>query len=79
MRSTMTVQPDDECEAGFTPKPEPLGAIEKSSAHMVKADVPLEGGGGLLPSSKAARVRASGGNCIVTDGPFAETKELASG
>ena len=45
---------------------------------MVKAGVLLETGG-LLPSSKGARVRVSGGKLTVTDGPFAETKELVGG
>jgi len=35
--------------------------------------------GGLLPSANGARVRVSGGKMTVTDGPFAETKELIGG
>ena len=34
---------------------------------------------GCLPSALGARVRSSGGNVIVTDGPFAETKEIIAG
>jgi hypothetical protein len=36
-------------------------------------------GEGLHPSSKAKRVKFTGGNRIVTDGPFAETRELIAG
>jgi hypothetical protein len=36
-------------------------------------------GEGLHPSSKAKRIKFSGGNRIVTDGPFAETRELIAG
>jgi hypothetical protein len=45
---------------------------------MAKAGILLQSGG-LLPSSTGARVRVSGGKLTVTDGPFAETKELIGG
>ena len=45
---------------------------------MTRRGVPLQSGG-LLPSSKGARVKVSGGKLSVTDGPFAETKELIGG
>ena len=45
---------------------------------MTKAGVLLQSGG-LLPSSRGARVRVAGGKATVTDGPFAETKELIGG
>jgi hypothetical protein len=46
--------------------------------ELVKAGVMLAGEG-LHPSSKGARVRFSGSNRTVIDGPFAETKELIAG
>ena len=78
MRFLMMVKADQNYEAGLPPNPELLGAIGKLNDEMVKAGVLLETGG-LLPSSRGARVRASGGKLTVTDGPFAETKELVGG
>jgi len=78
MRFMMMVKGDKDYEAGVPPKPELLAAIGKLTADMVKAGVVLETGG-LLPSASGARVRASGGTLFVTDGPFAETKELVGG
>lgn len=78
MRFMMMVKGDNDYEAGLPPKPELIAAIGKLSEDMVKAGVLLETGG-LLPSSRGARVRASGGKVFVTDGPFAETKELVGG
>jgi hypothetical protein len=78
MRFMVMVKADKDYEAGLPPKPELLAAIGKLSQDMVKAGVLLETGG-LLPSSRGARVRASGGKLSVTDGPFAETKELVGG
>ena len=79
MRFMMMVKGGDkDYEAGLPPKPELIAAIGKLADDMVKAGVLLETGG-LLPSSKGARVRASGGKLSVTDGPFAETKELVGG
>ena len=78
MRFMMMVKGDKDYEAGLPPKPELLAAIGKLKQDMVKAGVVLETGG-LLPSASGARVRASGGKLFVTDGPFAETKELVGG
>ena len=78
MRFMVMVKADKDYEAGLPPKPELLAAIGKLSHDMVKAGVLLETGG-LLPSSRGARVRASGGKLSVTDGPFTETKELVGG
>jgi hypothetical protein len=50
----------------------------KYNEELVKAGVLLDGAG-LQPSSKGAKVTFSGGNPQVTDGPFAETKELIAG
>ena len=78
MRFMMIVKADPSYEAGGPPNPALLAAIGKLSAEMTNAGVLLQSGG-LLPSSKGARVRASGGKMTVTDGPFAETKELVGG
>src|SRR6476661_6836001 len=78
MQFMVMVKADSDFEAGRPPNPELLGAIGKLSEDMIKAGV-LLATGGLLPSSKGARVRASGGKMTVTDGPFAETKELIGG
>jgi len=65
-------------EAGRLPSQELLAAISKYNEELVKAGIML-GGEGLQQSSKGARVRFSGDKRIVTDGPFAETKELVAG
>jgi len=52
--------------------------MHEYNEQLVKAGVMLAGEG-LHPSSKGARVRFSGGDRTVTDGPFAETKELVAG
>ena len=79
MRFMMMVKANQDYEAGLPPNPELLGAIGKLTEDMTKAGV-LVGTGGLLPSAKGgARVRVAGGKLTVTDGPFAETKELIGG
>ncbi|HVO90678.1 MAG TPA: YciI family protein [Casimicrobiaceae bacterium] len=78
MRFMMMVKAGRDYEAGVPPKPELIQAIEALSEKLRKAGALLETGG-LLPSSKGARVRASGGRVSVTDGPFTETKELVGG
>jgi hypothetical protein len=78
MRFMMIVKADQAYEAGRPPVPALIAAIGKHSEEMAKAGVLLQSGG-LLPSSKGARVQVSGGKMTVTDGPFAETKELIGG
>jgi len=65
-------------EAGIMPSPELLGAMAKFNEELMKAGVMLAGEG-LQASSKGARVKFAGDKRIVTDGPFAETKELIAG
>jgi hypothetical protein len=61
------------------PPPEPLmAAIAKLGEEAMRAGVMVETGG-LLPSAMGARVRLSAGKLIVSDGPFAESKELIGG
>ena len=78
MRFMVIVKATKESEAGKMPSEELLSAMAKFNEEMVKAGVMLEGNG-LQPSSKGARVRFSGDERTVIDGPFAETKELVAG
>jgi hypothetical protein len=64
--------------AGGPPRPDAMAEHEKYNEELVKAGVLLDGAG-LQPSSKGARVTFPGGTPRVTDGPFAETKELVAG
>jgi len=72
------VKASPESEAGVLPDQKILAAMGKYNEELVKAGVMLAGEG-LHASSKGARVRFSGDKRIVTDGPFAETKELIAG
>ena len=65
-------------ESGPPPKLEDLTEMGKFNDELTKAGV-LLAADGLQPSSKGARVKFSGQKRIVTDGPFAETKELVAG
>ena len=65
-------------EAGVLPDEKLLAAMGKYNEELVRAGIMLAGEG-LQPSSKGARVRFSGSKRTVTDGPFAETKELIAG
>ena len=69
-----------ESEADAIPSAELMDAMATYNMEMMKAGVFL-GGDGLQPSAKGARVSISreGGKPVVTDGPFAETKELIAG
>ena len=78
MRFMVIVKASKDSEAGTMPSEEMLGAMAKFNEEMVKAGVMLDGNG-LQPSSKGARIRFSGKNRTVIDGPFAETKELVAG
>jgi hypothetical protein len=78
MRCMVIVKANEESEAGVMPSQEILTAMGKFNEHLVKAGVMLSGDG-LHPSSKGKRVKFPGGKISVTDGPFAETKELIAG
>ena len=77
-RFMVMVKATKESEDGQMPSQELLAAMGKYNEELVKAGVMLEGEG-LAPSSKGARVRFSGTDRAVVDGPFAETKELIAG
>ena len=78
MRFMMLVKATKDLEAGVWPDEKLLSEMAKWTEELVKAGAQLEGGR-LQPSSKGARVRFSGSKRMVTDGPFAETKELVAG
>ena len=78
MRFMIIVKADKNSEAGMMPSQELLTEMGKYNEELVNAGVMLAGEG-LHPSSKGARVKFSGTQRTVTDGPFAETKELIAG
>lgn len=78
MRFMIFVKATKNSEAGVMPSQELLTAMLKYNEELMKAGVIL-GGEGLHPSSKGTRVKFSGNKRTVTDGPFAETKELVAG
>ncbi len=78
MRVMVFVPGDRRSEAGEMPTAELIGKMMKFNEELVKAGVMLDGQG-LTPTSSAKRVRFSGKDRTVIDGPFAETKELVAG
>ena len=78
MRFMMLVKASKDSEAGALPSKELLAAMGQFNEEMAKAGV-LLAGEGLQASSKGARITFSGSKRTVTDGPFAETKELLAG
>ena len=78
MRVMVLVKATKDSEAGKKPTKELMAEMGKFNEQLVKAGVMLDGGG-LRPTSKAARVRFTGAERKVLDGPFAETKELVAG
>ena len=78
MRVLVIVKASPESEAGQMPTESLLAEMGKFNEQLVNAGVMLAGEG-LQPSSKGKRVRFSGRDRTVTDGPFAETKELVAG
>ena len=78
MRFMVMVKASKDSEAGRMPSQELLTAMGKFNEELVKAGI-MQAGEGLQPSSKGARVRFVGDKRVVTDGPFAETKELVAG
>ena len=78
MRVMVIIKANEDSEAGVMPSETMLTEMGKFNEELVKAGVMLDGDG-LHPTSKAKRVKFSGGKRIVTDGPFAETRELIAG
>lgn len=78
MRVMVIVRASEESEAGVLPKTELIAAMGKFNEELVKAGV-MQAGEGLHSSSKGKRIKFSGGKHTITDGPFAEAKELIAG
>ena len=78
MRVMVIVKASKESEAGEMPSEKILTDMGKFNEELVKAGV-MQAGEGLHPSSRGKRVKFSGANRTVSDGPFAETKELIAG
>jgi hypothetical protein len=78
MRVMVIVKATEDSEAGVMPSEQLLTEMGKYNEELVKAGIMLAGEG-LHPSSKGKRVRFSGNQRTVVDGPFAETKELIAG
>ena len=78
MRVMVIVKASKESEAGEMPSEQLLREMGNYNEQLVNAGIMLAGEG-LHPTSKAKRVRFSGANRTVIDGPFAETKELIAG
>lgn len=78
MRFMVFVPGSPESEAGEKPSTELLEAMTRYNEELVKAGVML-GGDGLLPASEGVRIRFDGEQRTVTDGPFAEAKEVVAG
>lgn len=78
MRVMVLGKATKETESGAMPTAEAWEAMERYQEELVKAGI-VVAAEGLMPSSMGARVRCSGQDRIVTDGPFTETKELVAG
>jgi hypothetical protein len=78
MKVMVIVKANEDSEAGVLPSTEILTKMGKYNEQLVKAGVMLAAEG-LQSSAKGKRVKFSGNNRVVTDGPFAETKELIAG
>jgi hypothetical protein len=78
MRFMMIMFPGPDAEKGLLPDPKLMEDMGKFNEEMVKAGMMLAGEG-LHPTSAGARVRFTGGKAQVSDGPFAEAKEVIGG
>lgn len=78
MKFMVIVKSSKECEAGRLPSKEMLVAMGKYNEELAEAGV-LLGMEGLQPSANGSRVKFAGKSRVVTDGPFAESKELVGG
>ena len=78
MRVMVIVKANKDSEAGVMPDTKLLTEMGKYNEQLANAGI-MVAGEGLHPTSKAKRVRFSGKDRTVIDGPFAETKELIAG
>ena len=78
MRFMVIVKATEDSENGVMPSEELLAAMGRYNEELVAAGI-MQAGEGLHPSSRGVRVRFSGADRSVIDGPFAETRELVAG
>ncbi len=78
MKVMVIIKADADSEAGVMPDRALLAGMGRYNEALADAGVMLAGEG-LQPSAKGRRVRIQGRQCTVTDGPFAETRELIAG
>lgn len=78
MRCMVIVKASKDSEKGTMPSAELLAAMGKYNEELIKAGI-MQGGGGLRPTSHGKRVRFSGTQRTVINGPFAPTEEQVSG
>jgi hypothetical protein len=78
MRVMVIIKANADSEAGVMPSEKVLADMSKFNEELVSAGIWIEGEG-LQPTSKAKRVKFSEGKRLVTDGPFAETREVIAG
>jgi hypothetical protein len=78
MRVMVIIKANADSEAGVMPSEKILADMDKFNEELVNAGIWIEGEG-LHPTSKAKRVKFSQGKRLVTDGPFAETREQIAG
>jgi hypothetical protein len=78
MKVMVIVKASKNSEAGVMPSEKLLTEMGKYNEELVNAGIML-GGDGLHPSTKGKRIKFSGGQRTVVDGPFSETKELIAG
>ncbi|HXR99266.1 MAG TPA: YciI family protein [Pyrinomonadaceae bacterium] len=78
MRVMVIIKANADSEAGVMPSEKILADMDKFNEELVNAGIWIEGEG-LHPTSKAKRVKFSAGKRLVTDGPFAETREQIAG
>jgi hypothetical protein len=79
MRVMVIVKATEDTEKGVPPTPEAMEAMHTYGEAVAASGIVLVDGAGLMNSSHAKRFAFDGANCTVTDGPFAETRELIAG
>jgi len=78
MRVIVFVKATEDSEASVLPSPELIEAMGKYNEELISAGI-MVGGDGLKATKYAKRIAFDGASRTVTDGPFAETRELVSG
>ncbi len=78
MKCMVIVKASKDSEKGVMPSAELLAAMGKYNEELIKAGI-MQGGGGLRPTSHGKRVRFSGTQRMVINGPFTPTEEQISG